>query len=175
MKITLKSPDITDKEAALDYIREHHEHGEPRTHGDGRLNKMYPDYEGWLDFLESELHEETLEPGRVINSTYFGVDENGRILGMANIRHYMNEELLKVSGHIGAGVRPTARNKGVASVMCRIALERCKDLGIDRALITCNNDNHASRAVILKNGGVLENEFLEDNGNTVERYWIDLR
>ena len=36
----------------------------------------------------------------------------------------------------------------------------------------CNRDNTASARTIVKNGGVLENEILE-NGVPVQRYWIE--
>ena len=44
-----------------------------------------------------------------------------------------------------------------------------KKKNITRALITCNIENFASRAVILVNGGQLESIH-----NETERYWIDL-
>ena len=58
--------------------------------------------------------------------------------------------------------------------MLALALEKCRELGIDKALITCDNDNISSAKTALKNGGVLENEFTEENGNIVQRYWITL-
>lgn len=56
--------------------------------------------------------------------------------------------------------------------MIALALEECSRLGIKRVLMCCNRDNAASARTIVKNGGVLENEILED-GVPVQRYWIE--
>jgi len=104
-------------------------------------------------------------------STYF-VFVNGKIVGNIQIRHSLNESLLQNGGHIGYGVRPSERRKGYATKTLALALEKCRALGIDKVLVTCNKDNIASAKTILKNGGVLENEFTEENGNIVQRYWI---
>lgn len=57
--------------------------------------------------------------------------------------------------------------------MIRLALFKCKELGIDKVLMTCNKDNIASRKSIINNGGVKENEVIEDN-EILERYWIKI-
>ena len=71
------------------------------------------------------------------------------------IRHKLNESLLKNGGHIGDGVRPSERRKGYATEMIRLALEECKKIGIDRVLMVCYKDNIGSRKSIINNGGVL--------------------
>ncbi|MBR2176691.1 MAG: GNAT family N-acetyltransferase, partial [Clostridia bacterium] len=94
--------------------------------------------------------------------------------GAVNIRHYLNDYLLKEGGHIGDGIRPSERRKGYATEMVRLALIECKKLGIDRVLMVCDKDNIGSAKSILKNGGVLEDEFLNEYGDIEQRYWIDL-
>jgi predicted acetyltransferase len=84
-----------------------------------------------------------------------------------SIRHFLNEQLLRLSGHIGYEIRPTERRKGYATVMLKIALEKCRDIGIKQVLITCDKNNSASAKTIIANEGVLENELVEDNGNIV--------
>ncbi|WP_392656240.1 GNAT family N-acetyltransferase [Streptococcus mutans] len=69
----------------------------------------------------------------------------------------------------GYSIRPSARGKGYAKEQLRLGLLEAKAKNIKKVLITCHNDNAASRAVILANGGVLE-----DIRNQIERYWIDL-
>ena len=90
-----------------------------------------------------------------------------------NIRHRLNESLLLDGGHIGDGVRPSERGKGIATEMIRLALDECRKLGINRVLMVCDKDNPASARTIIKNGGVLENE-VEAGGNVVQRYWIEV-
>ena len=96
------------------------------------------------------------------------------MVGAINIRHYLNDHLLKYGGHIGDGIRPSERRKGYATKMIALGLAECKKLGIDRVLLVCDKDNIGSKRSIIKNGGILENELLED-GKIVERYWIDVK
>lgn len=94
-------------------------------------------------------------------------------MGAVNIRHYLNDELIKTGGHIGDGVRPSERGKGYATAMIALALDECKKLGINKVLMCCDRDNIASVKSIVRNGGVLENE-VEEDGQFVQRYWITL-
>ncbi len=108
-------------------------------------------------------------------STYFLINDNlNKIVGAVNIRHRLNDVLLKSGGHIGYGVSPTERKKGYATKMLELALLKCKDIGIEKALVTCNKENIGSAKTIIKNGGIFENEVTEDNGNIVQRYWINI-
>ena len=73
------------------------------------------------------------------------------------------------------GVRPTARGQGYGSELLRRTLQRAKDLGLAKVLLTCGKANLASVKVILANGGVLESEeFVAKRNEVVQRYWIDL-
>ena len=131
----------------------------------------YRDFDYYLENLE--IKEE--QDGRVPDSTYFCLDQDRNIfVGAVNIRHYLNESLLFSGGHIGDGIRPSERRKGYATAMIRLALEKCRELGIRRVLMTCDKDNIGSAKSIVNNGGILENEFINAEGVTEQRYWIDL-
>ncbi len=113
--------------------------------------------------------------GLVPDSTFFRLDEDRqKIVGAVNIRHRLNERLLRSGGHIGDGVRPSERGRGIATAMIALALEECRKLGIARVLMVCDKQNVASARSIVKNGGVLENE-IRDGDEVLQRYWIDLR
>lgn len=112
--------------------------------------------------------------GMVPDSTFFCLDEDRNIIvGAVNIRHYLNESLLLNGGHIGDGVRPSERRKGIATKMIALALDECKKLGIERVLMVCDKENVGSAKSIQNNGGILENE-IEVNGVMEQRYWIYL-
>ena len=132
----------------------------------------YHDFDHYLEHLEVKTASEGLVP----DSVFFLLDEDrNRLLGAVNIRHYLNEALLREGGHIGDGIRPGERRKGYASEMIRLALIECRKLGIDRVLMTCDKDNVGSVKSIIKNGGVLENEFVNSDGMTEQRYWISVK
>lgn len=131
----------------------------------------YHDFDFYLENLEIKEAAEN----RVPDSVFFLLDEDrDRLLGAVNIRHYLNDSLLREGGHIGDGIRPSERRKGYATEMIRLALVECKKLGIRRVLMVCDRDNIGSAKSILKNGGVLENEFVNSDGEVEQRYWISL-
>ena len=131
----------------------------------------YHDFDYYLEHLDYKIADEKHVP----SSTFFLLDvERNRLLGAANIRHYLNERLLFDGGHIGDGIRPSERRKGYATKLIGLALLECKKLGLDRVLITCDKDNIGSAKSIINNGGVLENEVVDSEGKTIQRYWIDL-
>lgn len=132
----------------------------------------YHDFDYYLEHLEHK----TATVDRVPDSVFFLLDnDRDRLLGAVNIRHYLNDELLREGGHIGDGIRPSERRRGYATEMIRLALIECKKLGIDRVLMTCDKDNIGSAKSIVKNGGVLENEFVNSDGEIEQRYWITVR
>lgn len=131
----------------------------------------FHDFDHYLKNLDTK--EETKD-GWVPDTTLFCYDTDRNIfVGAVNIRHYLNDKLLKTGGHIGGGVRPGERKKGYATAMIGLALDECKRLGINKVLICCDKDNIGSAKSIINNGGILENE-VEENGHIEQRYWIQL-
>lgn len=109
----------------------------------------------------------------VPDSTFFCLDvERNIFVGAVNIRHSLNACLLLYGRHIGDGVRPSERRKGIATQMIALALKECRKLGIRRVLMVCDKENIGSAKSILNNGGVLENEVVV-NGVTQQRYWLE--
>ena len=130
----------------------------------------YHDFETYKNSLEIKEERDGLVP----DSTFFCLDEERNIfVGAVNIRHYLNENLLRDGGHIGDGVRPSERRKGIATQMIGLALLECRKLGIEKVLMVCDKENIGSAKSIMKNGGVLENE-IDVDGVTEQRYWISL-
>lgn len=163
-------PTIAHKQAALDYRQEHFDDGVTAIDGDGGLDDANT-YEDWLVRINDDL---TRDDGRLVPATVYFAVVDGEIVGMLQIRHKLNAHLMQNGGHIGYGVRPSRRRRGYATKMLALALDKAHELGIDKALITCDKANTASAKTILSNGGVLENEVAEENGNIVQRYWISL-
>lgn len=170
-KLILLEPSEAYLEQIESYLEEF-EIANESLHGGCGLQSI-KDVRSWLEYLVLFKRRETVPENRVLSSEYMCIrTTDNRLLGLINIRHELNEELLFEGGHIGYSIRPSERQKGYAHEQLRLALKICDDLAINPLLITCNKDNEASRKTILKAGGVKENEVIEDNGNIVERYWI---
>ena len=94
------------------------------------------------------------------------------VVGRSSIRFELNDFLRVEGGHIGYAVRPAHRRRGYATEILRQSLIVARAGGVDRALVTCDDDNVGSAAVIEANGGVLEN-IIDVDGVPLRRYWID--
>ena len=128
----------------------------------------------WLEDNERCAKLETV-PENFVPATQFVCDRDGKIEGMIQVRHELNDYLREYGGHIGYSVRPDERKKGYASLMLKEVLPYCRAIGLDRVLITCDAENEGSRNTILKNGGEYESTIHEsDEGVDIERYWIML-
>ena len=129
----------------------------------GASLRKYEKTQDWLDQLEPDT------------SQYIYVDDEGKVVGILQLRHKFNDFLRKYAGHIGYAVRPSERRKGYASQMLAGVLPECRELGIMDVLVTCLESNEGSRKTILKNGGVYESTVFEpESQSTIERYWIHL-
>jgi predicted acetyltransferase len=91
-------------------------------------------------------------PEKFVPNTFLVGVVGNTIIGRVSIRHELNEFLLQYGGHVGYGVVSSQRNRGYATQMLRLTLPIAAQLGIARILVTCDEDNLASRRVIEKNG-----------------------
>ena len=172
-KIILVKPDLSYADEIIKYKEESLKES-PLINGSAGLDR-FSSIEDWLEELKKRSCEDTVPEGLVPSSTYLGVREKDNyIVGMIDIRHYLNEYLTQVGGHIGYGVRKTERNKGYAKQMLKLALEKCKELKIKRVLITCEEDKIASEKVILSANAKLE-DIRNIDGENKKRFWIDLQ
>ena len=171
-KIILVKPNLSYADEIIKYKEESLKES-PLINGSAGLNR-FSSIEVWLEELKKRSSEATVPEGLVPSSTYLGVREKDNyIVGMIDIRHYLNEYLTQVGGNIGYSVRKTERNKGYAKRMLKLALEKCKELKIKKVLITCDEDNIASEKVILSANAKFE-DIRNIDGENKKRFWIDL-
>ncbi|MBD2868286.1 GNAT family N-acetyltransferase [Paenibacillus arenilitoris] len=171
-RVTLVKPAAALKEAYLPFYREWVESGEDMV--PWVISRDPEDFDGMVRFLLEQESGAGVQDGWVTNSTYWLVTEEKRIVGAVNIRHSLTEHLFNCGGHIGYGIRPSDRRKGYATKLLSLALEEARKLGIDKALVVCDATNTASERTIRNNGGVEDESYIEEDGNVVKRYWIDL-
>ena len=163
----LRRPRLVDKETVLEMMAEFERSQSP--HDGGFWDTENFSYEEWLNSNQDKEMGINLSENRVPSIQFVSVDDVGCALGFLNLRLRLNEGLQNDAGHIGYSIRPSERGKGYAKETLRQGLQVAKEKNIKKALVTCSVNNPASRAVILANGGLLE-----DVRNGVERYWVEV-
>lgn len=175
MKIALIKPSEENKAQLIEMLDEW-KHDVETNHTNPSPRRIFRyDHHDFTNYLEQLDDKEPVPAGRVPTTTLFCYDYDKNIfVGAVNIRHYLDEGLLHSGGHIGDGIRPSERRKGYATAMIALALKECKKLGIERVLMCCRKDNIGSAKSIINNGGILENEVLDEDNVLTQRYWINL-
>lgn len=134
----------------------------------------YKDYPRWLAGMRNRYTGMDLPKGYVRENFYLCYD--GTVLvGVFSLKFELTEFLLNFDGHIGYAVRPSERNRGLATQILKQGLDIAKQFGFEQILCVCDKDHYASEKVILKNGGAFENELYDSDEKVfVKRYWIQL-
>lgn len=116
------------------------------------------------------------ESGATVPShTFLAIRKSdNRIVGVIDLRHHIDHPVLGTwGGHCGYSVRPSERRKGYATEMLRLNIVKAKELGIEKMLVTCAEENAASEKTILANGGIYE-ETIQVYGDKIKRFWISI-
>lgn len=131
--------------------------------------------EQWIETIEERKSAKTCPKGNVPSDTYIAVRKlDNRIVGVIDLRHHIEQPVLNLwGGHMGYIVRPSERGKGYAKMMLKLNLDNCRKKGLKKVMITCNENNKASEAVIISNGGNFEKNVMVD-GEVIKRYWVTL-
>jgi predicted acetyltransferase len=168
--LALVEPSLIYKNALLDAVREFHEAGEYSIDAE-QLGAKFDDL---IARLAAAKDPANAPPGELPYEDFWLIEEDTWI-GKLTLRTTINDKYLHAGGHIGYEIRPSQRQQGYGTALLRLGLEKARERGLHRVLLTCDETNIASRKVIENNGGQLENA-VEVEGQTVlkMRYWINL-
>ena len=179
-KFYLEEVNLDRKDDVTDYVSEFKKYNSD-INGTGGFHHIL-DGDSFENILEKEmsLHDTdyALSVGMCPGKTFLLIRENdNKLIGMMNIRHHLNKQLLEFGGHIGYSIRPTERRKGYAKINLYLGLiKSLEEFGLDRVMIDCSATNIGSEKTIQALGGVFERsgiDWYDDELTNV--YWIDTK
>lgn len=174
----LARPSMRHARSHVAALREGFRRGMQEVVSEQRIREVESNFAAYLALITRQVGNIRLPTGEIVPKvpfSLFWLCEGDAFIGEISIRHALNAWLLQEGGHIGYGIRPSRQGRGYGKRMLALALARCPQLGIERALVTCLEDNHASARIIEANGGHLENVIADPSGRgRLRRYWIEV-
>lgn len=170
----LDRPDLRLRASWAAAVTEFDAEGEGTMHGSGlwdfeQVDTSEDGAAAIVAHLLAQADASIAQPEGRVHCTYYWITdgEPAEFVGYLALRHSLTPWLLEEGGHIGYAVRPSRRREGHAGRALSLALPRAAALGLDRVLLTADEDNVASWRVIEGAGGVYE-----DSRAGKRRYWI---
>lgn len=166
MKIELKALSESDGQDIFEIIKE-------IGLGENGFTTNFPE-SSFEDFKSAlprlvEISEGIDLPEGYVSQTIYWMYVDDRPVAYGKLRHKLNDKLLNYGGHVGYIVRPSERGKGYGKLFLGELKSVAKSIGIERLLITCDDTNYRSRAVVESNNGILE-----EISDGICRYWIEI-
>ena len=139
--------------------------------------KKWENYNDFLERIQNYKEGKNIKPWRWKSELYFLMDNKDKIVWAEIIRYELTEELRYDAGNVGYGIRPSERKKWYATRGLNLVLEKCKEYGLKKILLTCNKENIWSAKTIIKNWWIWNSEYnhiCDDHPKWIlkERYWI---
>ena len=136
------------------------------------------DFDAYME-KRHDLNRPSLLPGWIYARRVAQIDlwlvGGQKFLGRASIRPKLNRHLKKRGGNVGYAIRRSERGKGYGNLILKLALSYARELGLEKVLITCHDENLASIRIIESNGGVLQDKVkIKGLPLPERRYWIEL-
>jgi len=134
------------------------------------------DFDAYIKKLNDYAKGRNLPQGWVLSTTYWLLRDDNVLLGSSSLRQQLTPALGRFGGHIGYYIRPSQRRKGYGMRILKLTIDKAKQLGLGRVLVTCDDDNIASVTIIEKCGGVcVDKVMVEAHEIPTRRYWIEIQ
>ena len=112
-------------------------------------------YPAWLK-EKADMAKGINMPEGYIPCTTYWVMLDDKIIGVGNIKHYLNDALRKKGGHMGLSLAKEYRNKGIGYRVVKMLIEKARnEYGIEDILFTNEPTNTESRKLCEKLGSEL--------------------
>lgn len=164
--MNLIEPNIHYETSYLDYIEEL---GDEERYP-FPLDFDHADFVKMLKRISEFAEGKNLPQGFVPSSTLWLVEDD-QLIGVTNLRHYLNEKTTYCGGHIGIGIRPSFRDKGLGKYLMKLSIQALLNKGVTAIHIHCHKRNKASAKCITDNGGVFHSE-VSVNEDIVQRFLV---
>ncbi len=168
----LVEPTVEFKDSFIEGVKEFQAEGRDTNYN---LEDLERDFTSFLDGEKDRVKSFSED---FVPESVFWLVANDEFIGITRVRHRLNDKLLRRGGNIGYEIRSSKRQMGYGTKILELALEKAKELGLERVLLTCNKDNPASRKIIESHGGVMENEYVTDGDRepiTIQHFWIEIK
>ncbi len=160
---------MTPPEGLLDFLRDLGD-GE-NGFGGSRINHDDFSLESYLQRFCDMDDPERIEPHLARQTNFWMINDHDVIVGMLKIRHYLTELTRVNGGHIGYYVRKTHRGRGLGIFSLKLGLEKLREFGVSKALITIFPENKPSIKITEAEGGVYEDTvFHIESDHQINRY-----
>lgn len=170
--LSLVEPDASYKIAFFEMLAGFQSAGEAFFHDYTEMAaRNFSDY---IRFLKNQAEPTSSAAGVIPQSTYWLLHQNQKIYGVSRLRHSLSPSLDLHGGHISLAVQPTMRRKGLGTTCLRLTLQKARQLGLQRVLLTCDAGNLASIKMIRKCGGTLDHRDSEISHPSTYHFWINL-
>ncbi len=134
----------------------------------------YDDGQSWSQYLEllAKLRDGRGVPAGLVAGEMLAAVVEDTLIGRLSVRYELNDYLATYGGPIGYAVLRAYRRRGYATQLLRAGLELARAHGVSPVLLTCDDANVASAAVIERCGARLESVGPDEKGVLFRRYWI---
>ncbi|MDF1617979.1 GNAT family N-acetyltransferase [Petrocella sp. FN5] len=169
--IKLTKPSLLYQSTFLDFVKDVKESGyESYTH----YVKAEKNFSEFMNELIDMSEGVNIKKGWAPCSSYWLIDNNEEVIGVIRIRHRVDNDSLEMAGHIGYEIKSSKRKKGYGQRLLELGLMEARKIGLQKVLITCDEDNVASKRMIEKcKSKYKKSIFDEESGKNILQYEVD--